>query len=111
MSKICGMLAGTKIVVKPNGAVLPCEAFKDGKWTTRLILGNIKEDSMETCMKRYDTNPVINLLRWFYEKPVPDPDFDLYKVVEENQDVFLALIRHHIDPAKLEIYIDKKNRT
>jgi len=90
--KKCGMLQGTKIVVKYDGSVLPCEAFKEHKLTERVTLGNINTDSMDVCMKRFNTNPVINLLRFCYGYDVLDPNFDLYKTVEENQDVFTSLI-------------------
>lgn len=86
------MLDGTKVVVRYDGLVLPCEAYKEHRLTDRVALGNIHKDSMEDCMNRYKTNPVINLMRFCYGAAIPDPDFDLRKAVEKNQDVFISLI-------------------
>lgn len=51
-----------KLIIRYDGVVFPCEAFKEAPNNERFILGNIYEDSMPTIWGRYfTTNELIGL--------------------------------------------------
>jgi MoaA/NifB/PqqE/SkfB family radical SAM enzyme len=80
MDHVCTAGVG-KLTIKYNGDVLPCPAFKED---SDFVLGNIYKDTMEECYERGITHSGLNLLKWFTNKPIPDPNFDLEKAASEN---------------------------
>ena len=67
--------AGEKLEIRFDGKVLPCAAFKDND---AFILGDIRHDTLETCLQRAKHHPLLRAMK-IVTGQTPFKDIDDYQ--------------------------------